>query len=82
MNHVSLSDLERFGFKPRNDGSLIYRDKEKNVRLYPTKCNRWGISLQLRRWVGGVQNMRLKASNESGVGRAGRDCSVQRWKRR
>ena len=51
MRNEHLSDLERFGFKQRKDGSLIYRDKEKNVMLYPTKCNRWGIALQLRRWV-------------------------------
>ena len=29
MRNEHLSDLERFGFKQRKDGSLIYRDKEK-----------------------------------------------------
>ena len=29
MRNEHLSDLERFGFKQRKDGSLIYRDKEE-----------------------------------------------------
>ena len=63
MQNEHLSDLEMFGFKTRKDGSLVYRDSEKNVMLYPTKSNRWGIALQLRRWVGGTQTMRMTASN-------------------
>ena len=63
MQNEHLSDLEMFGFKKRKDGSLVYRDSEKNVMLYPTKSNRWGIALQLRRWVGGVHRFSNRASN-------------------
>ena len=63
MRNEHLKDLERIGFESRKDGSLVYRDEEKNVMIYPTKSKRWGIALQLRRWGGGIQTMRLTVSN-------------------
>ena len=52
-----FSDLERFVFKPRKDGSFVYRDLEKAVRLYPTNNEQWSCAIQLRRWRGGVASI-------------------------
>ena len=58
-----MTDLQRFGFKMRKDGSMVYSDKEKAIRIHPTECGGWVGAIQLRRWCGGVHHFSNRASN-------------------
>ena len=41
-----MTALQRFGFKMRKDGSMVYSDKEKAIRIHPTgtEVGQWGNS--------------------------------------
>ena len=56
-----MTDLERFGFKMRSDGSMVYRDSEKAIKIHPTVTG-WAIAIQMRRWAGGVHRFSPRAS--------------------
>ena len=62
-----MTDLQRFGFKMRKDGSMVYSDKEKAIRIHPTECGGWVGAIQLRRWGGGVHHFRLRASTGAAI---------------
>ena len=56
-----MTALQRFGFKTRKDGSEVYRDAEKAIRIHPTSKG-WAIAIQMRRWAGGVHRFSNSAS--------------------
>ena len=44
-----MNALERYGFKERKDGSMIHRDSDCAVLVYPSD-DKWGIGIHQRRW--------------------------------
>ena len=56
-----MTALQRFGFKTRKDGSEVYRDAEKAIRIHPTSTG-WAIAIQMRRWAGGVHRFSTRAN--------------------
>ena len=49
-----MTDLQKFGFKERKDGSLLYREPsgEFAVLIYMSKEGQYGIAIHQRRWSG------------------------------